>query len=40
LTLAKKEPERFCLIDARQGEDAVFSVIQSDLKRHFSLGGN
>lgn len=40
LTLAEKEPERFCLIDARQGEDAVFSVIQSDLKRHFSLGGN
>lgn len=40
LTLAEQEPSRFCRIDARQGEHAIFSLIQSDLKRTFSLGGN
>lgn len=40
LAMAGEEPERFCRIDARQGETAVFSFILSDMKRTFSLGGN
>lgn len=40
LALAEREPARFCRIDARQGEHTVFSLIQSDMKRTFSLGGN
>lgn len=38
--LAEQEPERFYQIDARQEEKTVFSLIQSDLRRIFSLGGN
>lgn len=38
--LAEQQPERFYQIDARQAESTVFSLIQADLKRIFSLGGN
>lgn len=40
LAILEREPERFCHIDATQSPERIFSIIQSDMMKILSLGGN